>query len=305
MPNFVVTSLPAYVQENKDMLLKNFALVGDGTRSRISVQTGVKSSAYINFIEVDPTLQDGTGCGFTSQGEVELTQRKIETAAIKVNLEICPKTLRGKYAEYLIRMNATEDSLPFEQYLMDGLINNLNKKTEVLMWQGDTSKTGDANLKWINGFLKIAETETDVVDVTIEGTSVYDDIMKVYVALPDEVIERGGEIYVSPANYRKFLQEMVAKNYFHYASAVEAAPEEFYFPGTNVKVVSTYGLTGVNDAIVGTFAKNLFYGCDMEGDEEDIKVWFSDDDDLYKIKVLWNMGVQIAFPDMVVLGKTA
>lgn len=287
------------------MLLKNFALVGGGTRSRISVQTGIKSSANINFIEVDPTLQDGTGCGFTSQGEVELSQRKIETAAIKVNLEICPKTLRGKYAEYLIRMNATEDSLPFEQYIMDGLINNLNKKTEVLMWQGDTSKTGDANLKWINGFLKIAETETDVVDVTITGTSVYDDIMKVYVALPDEVIERGGEIYVSPANYRKFLQEMVAKNYFHYASAIEAAPEEFYFPGTNVKVVSTYGLTGVNDTIVGTFAKNFFYGCDMEGDEEDIKVWFSDDDDLYKIKVLWNMGVQIAFPDMVVLGKTA
>lgn len=305
MPNFVVTSLPTYVQENKDMLLKNFALVGGGTRSRISVQTGIKSSAYLNYIEVDPTLQDGTGCGFTSQGEVELTQRKIETAAIKVNLEICPKTLRGKYAEYLIRMNATEDSLPFEQYIMDGLINNLNKKTEVLMWQGDTTKTGDANLKWINGFLKIAGAETDVIDVTIEGTSVYDDIMKVYMALPDAVIERGGEIYLSPANYRKFLQEMVAKNYFHYASAVEAAPEEFYFPGTNVKVVSTYGLTGVNNVIVGTFAKNLFYGCDMEGDEEDIKVWFSDDDDLYKIKVLWNMGVQIAFPDMVVLGKTA
>lgn len=305
MPNFVVTSLPTYVQENKDMLLKNFALVGGGTRSRISVQTGIKSSAYLNYTEVDPTLQDGTGCGFTSQGEVELTQRKIETAAIKVNLEICPKTLRGKYAEYLIRMNATEDSLPFEQYIMDGLINNLNKKTEVLMWQGDTTKTGDANLKWINGFLKIAGAETGVIDVTIEGKSVYDDIMKVYMELPDAVIERGGEIYVSPANYRKFLQEMVSKNYFHYASAVEAAPEEFYFPGTNVKVVSTYGLTGVNNVIVGTFAKNLFYGCDMEGDEEDIKVWFSDDDDLYKIKALWNMGVQIAFPDMVVLGKTA
>ena len=135
------------------MLLKNFALVGGGTRSRISVQTGIKSSAFINFIEVDPILQDGTGCGFSSQGEVELTQRKIDTAAIKVNLEICPKTLRGKYAEYLIRMNATEDSLPFEQYIMDGLINNLNKKTEVLMWQGDKNNTSDANLKWVNGFL--------------------------------------------------------------------------------------------------------------------------------------------------------
>lgn len=303
MANFVVTNLPAYVQENKDMLLKNFALVGGGTRSRISVQTGIKSSAHINFMEIDATLQDGAGCGFNAAGDVELSQRTIETAAIKVNLEICPKTLRGKYAEYLIRINATEDALPFEAYIMEGLTNSLVKKTELLMWQGDKSKTSDANLKWCNGFLKIAEGEADVIDVTISGDSIYDDIMAVYMALPDEAIERGAEIYVSPANFRKFLQELVAKNYYHYASATEAAPEEFFFPATNVKVVATQGLAGVNNAILGTFAKNLFYGCDMEGDEEDIKVWFSDDDDLYKVKVLWNCGVQIAFPNMVVLGK--
>ena len=305
MAAFNVSTLPAYVQDNKDLLLKNFALVGGGTRSRISIQTGVKHSANLNFIEIAPTLQDGSACGFSSAGDVSLTQRKIETAAIKINLDICPQTLRGKYAEYLISMNATEDELPFEEYIMEGVTNVLARRIETLMWQGDKSKTSDTNIKWIDGFLKIAGAEGDVIDVDITGTNIYDDIMKVYVALPDEVIERGGEIYVSPANYRKFLQEMVAKNYFHYASAIEAAPEEFYFPGTNVKVVMTAGLTGVNDAIVGTFAKNLFYGCDMEGDEEDIKVWFSDDDDLYKVKVLWNCGVQIAFPNMVVLGKTA
>ena len=304
MPNFVTTSLPKYVQENKDMLLKNFALVGGSTRSRISVQTGIKSTARINFMEIAPVLQDGNGCGFNAEGAVSLSQRDIETAVIKVNLDICPETLRGKYTEYLIKTNATEGSLPFEQYIMEGVTNVLNKKNEVLMWQGDKA-SGNADLKWINGFIKIAGAEADVKDVTIEADKIYDAILAVYMELPDEVIERGAEIYVSPANFRKFMQELVAKNYFHYAGASEAAPEEFYFPGTNAKVVLTPGLTGVNDKILGTFAKNLFYGCDMEGDAEDIKVWFSDDDDLYKLKVKWNMGVQIAFPDMVVLGATA
>ena len=305
MAAFNVSTLPAYVQDNKDLLLKNFALVGGGTRARISIQTGVKHSAHLNFIEIAPTLQDGSSCGFTNSGDVALTQRTIETAAIKINLDICPQTLRGKYAEYLISMNATEDSLPFEQYIMEGVTNVLARKIETLMWQGDKSKTSDTNIKWIDGFLKIAGAESGVKDVTITLTSVYDAIAKVYENMTDEAIERGAEIYVSPANYRKFMNELVAKNFFHYAGAMEAAPTEFFFPGTSAKVVMTPGLTGVDNKIVGTFAKNLFYGCDMENDEEVIKVWWSDDADLYKLKASWNSGVQIAFPDQVVLGATA
>ena len=301
---FNVSTLPAYVQDNKDLLLKNFALVG-GTRSRISIQTGVKHSAHLNFMEVAPTLQDGAGCAFTNAGEVSLTQRTIETAAIKINLDLCPKTLRGKYAEYLIQMNAAEHELPFEAYIMEGVTNVLAKKIETLMWQGDKSKSADANLKWVDGFLKIAEGESEVKDVTITTDSIYGAIAKVYAELPDEVIERGAEIYVSPANYRKFMMEMVEKNFFHYAGAVEAAPTEFYFPGTSAKVVMTAGLTGVNDKIVGTFAKNLFYGCDMENDEEVIEIWWSQDDRNFKLAAEWNSGAQIAFPNMVVVGATA
>jgi len=301
---FNVSTLPAYVQDNKDLLLKNFALVG-GTRSRISIQTGVKHSAHLNFMEVAPTLQDGAGCAFSNAGEVALTQRTIETAAIKINLDLCPKTLRGKYAEYLIQMNAAEHELPFEAYIMEGVTNVLAKKIETLMWQGDKSKSADANLKWVDGFLKIAKGEGGVKEVTITTDSIYGAIAKVYAELPDEVIERGAEIYVSPANYRKFMMEMVEKNFFHYAGAVEAAPTEFYFPGTSAKVVMTAGLTGVNDKIVGTFAKNLFYGCDMENDEEVIEIWWSQDDRNFKLAAEWNSGVQIAFPNMVVVGATA
>lgn len=301
---FNVTNLPAYVQENKDLLLKNFALVG-GTRSRISVQTGVKHSANLNFMEIAPTLQDGASCAFANAGDINLTQRTIETAAIKINLDICPKTLKGKYAEYLIQMNASEHDLPFEQYIMEGVTNVLARKIETLMWQGDKSKTSDTNIKWIDGFLKIIGAESGVKKTTITLTSIYDAIMAVYVDLPDEAIERGAEIYVSPANFRKFMQELVAKNFYHYAGATEAAPTEFYLPGTSAKVVMTPGMTGVNNKIVGTFAKNLFYGCDMENDEEVIEVWWSKDARNFKLAAEWNSGVQVAFPDMVVLGATA
>lgn len=280
--NFIVDSLPAYVQENKDMLLKNFALAGEGIRKRISIQTGIKSSARLNYLEIVPEFQQGGDCAFTPQGAVELTQRTIETTPTKINLELCPQTLRGKFAEFLIKNNATDQELPFEAYIVEGLVNEINKQMEVEFW---------------SKILQVAE-ESPLSATTSD--SAYESIKNVYFAMPEEVLEKGGEIYVSPAMYRQFLQELVDKNFYHYASAEEAAPQEFYLPGTDVKVVKSYGMpTG---SVIGTFAKNLFYGCDMENDDETIEIWWSKDDRNIKVAVEWNWGAQIAFLDMVVRG---
>ena len=298
MSNFVVTSLPAYVQENRDLLIKNFALVGGETRKRISVQTGIKKDEYINYLNLTPTFQSGAVCGFSAQGGAALTQRLIETARFKVNMEFCPDTLVGKYAEYQVSINASENaSLPFEAFIMEALTNEIIKKIETTIWQG--VKSTDL----IDGFLTIAGAESDVVDVTIAGTSAYADILAVYNNMTENTLEQGGEIYVSPAKFRAFMQEMVAKNFYHYNPGNDE-PGEFLLPGSNVKVVRTPGLAGKTQ-VVGTYAKNMYYGCDLENAAEDIKVWYSDDDDLIKVAAKWNMGVQFAFPGEVVLGATA
>ena len=304
--NFVVTSLPAYVQDNKDLIIKNFALVGTASRQRFGIQTGIKTSAYLNYLELNPTLQDGKGCGFTAAGSATLTQRTITTAVIKVNMDVCPDSLLGKYAEYLVRIGANSNELPFEQYIIDGVTTEINKKIEKLIWQGDTSKSTDTDLKWINGILKQLASDSDKVAVSIAAnTAIYDAIKAVYLAIPEETLERGAEIYVSPANYRDFLMAMVEKKYFNYSGPQDSAPEEFVFPGTDVKVVKTPGLAGVNDRIVASFPDNFVYGCDAEGDLEDVKIWFSDDDDLFKLKVKWNSGIAYRFPNQVTLGTIA
>ena len=304
--NFVVSSLPAYVQDNKDLIIKNFALVGTASRQRFGIQTGIKTSAYLNYLELNPTLQDGKGCGFTASGSATLTQRTITTAVIKVNMDICPDSLLGKYAEYLVRIGANSNELPFEQYIVDGVTTEINKKIEKLIWQGDTSQSSDTDLKWINGILKQLASDSDKVAVSIAAnTAIYDAIKAVYLAIPEETLERGAEIYVSPANYRDFLMAMVEKKFFNYSGPQDSAPEEFVFPGTDVKVVKTPGLAGVNDRIVASFPENFVYGCDAEGDLEDVKVWFSDDDDLFKLKVKWNSGIAYRFPNQVTLGTIA
>lgn len=294
---YSVSNLPAYVQENHDLLVKNFALVGNGTRSRISIQTGVKKSAYINLLELTATLQDASACGFNPLGDADLSQRTIETANIKVNLEFCEKTLLSKYAEYLVKVNAVDNPFPFEQYITDALTAELNKKIEKLIWQGAKSKTTDTDLKWINGFKYIFTTEATEVDAPTTETA-YNDIVALYNAIPEEVLERGAEIYCSPSVFRAFMQEMVQKNYFHYNPGNQEFGE-FLLPGTDAKVVRTQGLAGEN-AIFATFPQNLVYGCDMENDEEKFDIWFSQDNRTWRVDVEWNSGVQVVFPDMAV-----
>ena len=154
-----------------------------------------------------------------------------------------------------------------------------------------------------HAFLKIAKTEEDVIDVAIAANkSAYDAILDVYMAIPEKVLEMSPEIYVSPALFRKFVQEMVAKNW--YQITVGAPQDEFTLPGTDIKVVKIKGLAGTRN-IVATFPKNLFYACDMEDDNEDIDLWYSKDDRVFKLEVLFNSGVEIAYPDMVVLGEIA
>ena len=302
--NFLVSSLPAYVQENRDLLIKNFALVGTATRTRIGLQTGIKKSAYLNYLNVEPTLQDGSACGFNALGEVSLTQREIEVAIIKVDLDICAKNLIGKWAEYLVRVNGDQSSLPFEQYVMDGLVAEINKKIEKLIWQGDKTLTTNPNLKWIDGLLTQFAADTDVVKEAIAaGTSAYDAILAVYMALPEEVLDRNAVIFVSPATYREFVQDLVNKNFYHYSGPQDAAPEEFIFPGTDVRVVKAPGLAGTaKPKLVGTWADNLVYGTDMENDNEDIYIEYERKSQVFHLTAAWASGIAYYFPQFIVEG---
>ena len=294
--NFLVTSLPDYVQTNRDILVKSFGLVGTGTRARIGLQTGIKKDAYLNYLDLTPTFQDGSDCAFNPLDEITLSQREINTAPIKVDGQICPETLLGKYAEYLVRINATENDLPFERYIIDALIAQINKGIETLIWVGDSSGTDP-----IDGFLAQFAADSDVITATLTSVAdAYTAVKTVYFAMPEETLDKGGVIFVDPAIFRALLNDLVVLNYYHYDMG-NGNPEEILLPGTDVKVVKTPGLAGTK-AIVGTFADNLVYGCDMENDHEDIDLWWSQDDRVFKYQVKWNSGVAYHFPDQIVLG---
>jgi hypothetical protein len=147
---FVVSGLADYVQNNREIILKDIVLGADSIQ-RMTIQPGVKKSADLNFLLVEPALQSGADCGWNASGNATFSKRTITTAAIKVNMAFCKKTLLGKWTEYVVRFGANNEEFPFEQYIIDGVREGIKKQMEKLVWQGDTS-----NSDLFDGLLKSA-----------------------------------------------------------------------------------------------------------------------------------------------------
>lgn len=303
---YEVSALTNYVKTNEDVLIKGVVLGGvkGDTIGNLTLQTGIKTKERLNYLNVEPSFQDGTNCGFSANGETEFTERELETKQYKVQDQYCDRVLLGKFAEYQVKINAQKEAsdLPFEAELMDEIIGGINAGMEKEVWLG--TGTGSSLIK---GFVTLAASadSASTVAVSIEsGTSVYNAIKKVVMAIPERIIDEA-VVFVSPAIYRAFVQEMVEKNYFHYKNDGNVENMDITFPGTDIKVHKTIGLTGDKKHIYASSYKNMVYGCDLQGDEEKVKVWYDDNSELFKYSIRWNAGVMTYFPDMVVLGTGA
>lgn len=296
---FVVSSLPDYVARNRDRIVKAMVL-GGKTLDRINVQTGIKHTGAINILNVDPTLQ-AASCNPSAAGDTTFTQRTISVAHIGYYLTYCKEDLLGKWTEYQVRLAARKEDnpLPFEEWIIEQLLEKANRDTEKLIWQGDTAQTTAPVIKLGNGLLKLAANDANTVKVTLtDGVDAYTAIKKVVFAIPAAILERA-EVYVSPDTFLKFVQTLIERNYFHFG--VEGAPDEVTFPGTNVKVVKTAGLAG-STSILAADPRNLYYGCDLENDAERFDLAY-DAFTGYKLAMTWGAGVNYAISEEVVIAS--
>lgn len=293
----VMTSLTAYVEQRRLPLIKE-AVLKAKSASLFNLQTDIKTSAALNLLSTAIQFGDGLACGWNEAGTQTLSQRILATGNIKINMAYCDKEMLKYWTQYQVRVAAGQKTLPFEEDFVNAVVENVKAAIETAIWQGDTASETN-NLKYFDGLLKILKNAEGTVDVVITGASAYDNIMTVYNAIPEKVLD-GASILVGSDTFRKFIQELVAKNYYHYSG--ENLNGEIMLPGSQVKVIAVNGLNGTDKIVAGQLDKNFFYGCDMMNDEEKFELWYSQDFREFRLAIEFNAGVQVAFPDEVVLG---
>ncbi len=299
------SSLTAFVDEQRLPLIRK-AVVGNRSAKEFALMTGVKGATALNLLNTDVTFADGTACGWTEAGTAELSQRILTPGVIKVQMSYCQNQLLKYWTNYEVRVAAGQKNLPFEEDFVNNAIESIKAKLEKAMWQGDTT-SDDANLKQFDGLCKT------IAAATVAGTytsTAADTVTKIinetYALIPDAVFERGEVVmYISSANYRKYIQELIANGNLVITNTVNdvAMPDSVLIPGTNVRVIPVAGLDGASLKAVASYRENFVYGVDLADDDEKFDLWYSQDNDEFRLAVSFVAGVQVAYPDLIAIAK--
>lgn len=300
MANPIVTSLPAYVEQQRLPLIAK-SVLGAKSASMLTLQTGVTGPTALNLVDTAVKLGNGASCGWTDAGSTTLSQRTITPILAKVNMSFCDKALSGKWAQSQIRIAAGQAVLPFEEEFVMGVVDGVKAEIERMIWQGDADNA-QSNVEF-DGFLKLMEADSKVIDVAIPaGTNAYNAIKSVYAKIPANAFAEDTVIFVGMDLYRNYIQELVSANLYHF-NPMEG-DGEYKLPGTDTRVVGVNGLNGTNKIVAGRLSE-MFYGTDMENDEEIFDLWYSRDNQEFRLSINFTAGVQYAFGENIVLGAIA
>lgn len=291
--SYNVNALPDYVEQKREELIAK-SVLGAKTAAMLTLQTGVKGQTALNLINTEVTFGNGYECGWNEEGQSTLSQRILEPAALKVNMGICDKNLLKKWAGYLVRVEAgkTDRDLPFEKEFIDGVLADVKAKLEKMIW------TGDGNGNSFKGFLNILQSDGALTIEDNGDRSRF--IWNMIERLPAEVYAASDTVvFIGEDEYRIFMHELVDRNLYHYDP--NNGEDGIYYPGTHVRVIAVPGLNGTKKAVAGRLS-NMFYGTNLEDGEEIFDLWYSKDNREFRLAIEFIAGVQVAYPNEIVLG---
>lgn len=286
-----VSALTAYVDEQRLPLIRKTIFAAPSVK-HFNLQTGVKHAAALNILNTTVAFGDGATCGWDEAGTSAFSQRTLEVGNYKVNMSFCDRAMLKYWNGYEVRVAAGQKTLPFEEDFVNGVIDGVAEKLETIIWQGHKAQDR------MDGLLTILAGEQSVI-TTQAGSTIYGSVLNAYKAIPAKKLDKAA-LFLGVDKFRDLVLELTEKNLYHYNPEIDAKME-IVLPGTNTRVIAVSGLNG-QAYVVAADPENIYYGVDMEGDEEKFDLWYSQDNQEFRLAINFNAGVQVAFPDEIVLG---
>jgi hypothetical protein len=183
--------------------------------------------------------------------------------------------------------------------IMDEVVKFVNRYSETADWQGD-SASGDPILAQYDGLLKIIDAATTVsaTPSTYNSTNCRTIVAEMITLIPAPLQgDPDFTFFLGYPELETYRQKLMADNLFHVPAgdAVNVITAE----GSIYKLKAVHGLDNTS-RIIGMKPDNAYLGVDMEGEEEQFRLWYSQDDDLVKYSIKYRRGWQVAIPSEIV-----
>jgi hypothetical protein len=280
------------------------ALIGGTTASIVNVRTGIKGTQALNLLDSTPVFQAGN-CSLSPSGVTQFTQHSITTCPETLFESLCYKQLFDTYQSMLMKAGQTQETVPFEQMILDLKKKQIEQRVETQLWKARTV-SGDC----FNGFAFLISQNTGNTFAsavasssgTTFGTQAYgtagnpitevDNLINVLDA--NALVREDLVVFMSYSNFRLYVQALTKANFFtNYIGSTDITSNMMAIhPNTNIKVVPTLGLNSSNQVVIGP-AEYMVYGVDLLSDET-LKAWYSVDFDEIRIRSNFNYGATIA-----------
>jgi hypothetical protein len=286
-------------------LIKSGGILLPKTKSSVAVP---KLATNANF-QVD-------ACGWNPSGTTTLSQATVTVGKIKMEETICPKDFEAYFSQEALKAGSTYEDFGWAEFQTKFTAQKnkmIAKQLEVGLWQGDTDSASE-NLKRFDGLIKIIDAGSPVnANVsgyvsggpisTLTASNIVASLNGVYKAIPVEIIDQDDlKVFVGNDAYRLAVLAYQALNLYNYKVDGDAN-QTFVIPGTNVELVAVNGLNGTGD-IYATTLSNIAMAFDLEAEEENYKIWYSQDTNEVRYRVAFKLGVGVAYTTLCVKFKS-
>lgn len=286
-------------------LIKSGGILLPKTKSSVAVP---KLATLANF--------QADACGWNASGTTTISQATIAVGKIKVEEAICTKDFEAYFTQEALKAGSTYEDFGWAEFstkFTEQKNKMIAKQLEIGLWQGDTDSSSE-NLKRFDGLMKIIDAGSPVnANVSgyvsggpisqITAANVVSALNGVYKAIPVEIVDADDlKVFVGNDTYRLAVLAYQALNLYNYKVDAQA-DQTFIIPGTNVELVAVNGLNGTGD-IYATTLSNIAMAFDLEAEEENYKIWYSQDFNEVRYRVAFKLGVGVAYTSLCVKFKS-
>lgn len=295
--NYDLANLPTYNSYGSDMLIK--AILGLTLPKYATIRPNLKGTTEkVGFVTNDVILQD-LSCGFDPTGDTTQNLVTVDLCNKKVNQQLCPYDLYDTYLSQSLTNANFQESVPFEEVILTDISNRIANQVEKQLWNNTVASGGTYGSACFNGvgaLITSGNGATQIAYTAATASNGLDVFTKIYENIPANVLHRDDlVIFTSYANYRGLVSSMRNNsfvNLFTMDSANAAIGEEWslMLPGTNVKIIPTVGLDGVNAYYAGP---SSYYMVGMNSEIMTVKSIYDPFEDIVKIQahVTYGLGI--------------
>lgn len=226
------------------------------SEGHITLLENVKYKRNLTVVDSSSIITADTDCTFTS-GNLSLTDRVIEPAKQKLNIELCKRNLEQDWMAQNMTAGVNNSGMDtdFTAFLMEYLGSAIGENVEAKIWTG-LSATAAAD-----------GTVVDVAGTTLGAANIIAEIKKVVAVIPDSCYGKEDlTLYLGTSAVKFYISAMSELGYLNLYYGATDIPLSF----EGIKIAHCPGI-GVNKMFCTTKG-NLFAATDLVSDFVDLRV---------------------------------